>query len=185
MKTIRLIIITVPPGNVAEHIQRLRKPICTTYQSPWALTYPPHVTLRTGVRVPEDRIAKFLKQFGALLDGRKPFPIRTEKTSWSTMEYEGKRKFFLYLPVIKDEPLVSLNRHLLTYKTYRKSDKMTFHPHVTLLWDNLTVDEQEEVKAYVAHDARFHMGFEWICDNVSLYVQKQNIWVPFHVYPLQ
>ena len=185
MKTIRLIIITVPSDEVIEHIQRLRKPICSTYQASWALTYPPHVTLRTGVRVSEDRIAKFLKQFGALLDDWKPFPIHTEKTSWSTMEYEGERKFFLYLRVIKDEPLASLNRHLLTYKAYRKSDKTSFHPHVTLLWDNLTAEEQEEVKAYVARDARFQVSFEWMCDNVSLYVQEQDQWMPFHVYTLR
>jgi 2'-5' RNA ligase len=143
------------------------------------------VTLRTGVHVPEDRVAKFLKQFGALLDGWNPFPIRTEKTAWSIMEYEGERKFFLYLPVIKDEPLASLNRHLLTYRAYRKSDKMTFHPHMTLLWDNLTAEEQEGVKTWIAHDTRFQMGFEWVCDNVSLYVQEQERWVPFHVYTLR
>ena len=76
-------------------------------------------------------------------------------------------------------------RHLLTYQQYRKSDKTSFHPHVTLIWDDLTAKEQEEVKAYVVRDARFQVGFEWTCDNVSLYVQQQHTWVPFHIYPLQ
>jgi 2'-5' RNA ligase len=185
MKTIRLIIITVLPDDIANLIQRLRAPICKKYQAHWALTYPPHVTLRTGVRIPENRIEEFLSEFGSHINDSGRFTIRTDKASHSIMDYEGERKFFLYLPVLQDDGLMQLNRHLLAYQKYRKSDKVSFHPHVTLLWDNLTHDEQKEVQAYVSHDARFQVGLEWQCDNVSLYVQKQQQWVPFHVYPLQ
>jgi 2'-5' RNA ligase len=185
MNTIRLIIITVLPDEIADLVQRLRTPLCKKYQALWALTYPPHITLRTGVRVPEDRLEEFLSEFATLIDGNRAFTIRTDKTRHRMMEYEGQQKFFLHLPVLQDDPLMELNRHLLTYQQYRKSDKTSFHPHVTLLWDNLTTEEQEEVKAYVAQDTRFQVGFEWTCDNVSLYGQKQHTWVPFHIYPLQ
>jgi 2'-5' RNA ligase len=184
MNIIRLIIITVLPDEIADLIQRLRAPICKKYQAQWALTYPPHVTLRTGVRVPEDRMEEFLTEFGRHINGSGSFTIRTDKVHHSTMEYEGECKFFLYFPVLQDDGLMQLNHHLLAYQKYRKSDKTSFHPHVTLLWDNLTADEQKEVQAYVDHDARFQVGFEWQCDNVSLYVQQQQQWVPFHIYPL-
>jgi 2'-5' RNA ligase len=185
MNTIRLIIITVPPTDVAERIQATRVPVCQQYNALWSLNYPPHVTLRTGVRVPEERMDEFLDEFGVLLEGWSAFPIRTDGVSYSTMEYEGERKFFIYHPVIKDESLATFNRRLLSYTPYRKNEKTHFHPHVTLLWDTLEKQEQEEVIALAEQAEHFEHSYEWTCDNVSLYVQDGSQWIPFHIYPLQ
>ncbi|MBN1850661.1 MAG: 2'-5' RNA ligase family protein [Deltaproteobacteria bacterium] len=185
MNMTRLIIITVPPKEIADRVQQLRTPICEKYQAPWALTYPPHITLRTGVIVPQDNMENYLSDFTNLIKDQKPFRIRTDKIKSTIMRNGDDWKFFIYLPVIQDHALIHLNRHLLSYCRYRKSNQISFYPHMTLLWDSLTVKEQEEVKATMNRDRRFTECYEWMCDNVSLYIRKEDHWVPFHVFRIQ
>jgi 2'-5' RNA ligase len=114
-----------------------------------------------------------------------PFPIRTEKARLSTMTYEEERKAFLYFPVIKDEQLTALNQHLLGYTRFRKSRKRRFDPHVTLFWGKLGREDMREVRTLLSEgDNGLGQCPEWMCDNISLYVQKGQQWVPYHVYEL-
>jgi hypothetical protein len=66
--TVRFIIITVAPQPVASEIDRARRAVCAVGQSNAALAYPPHVTLRTGVRVPVDIVSAFLDEVGTVDD---------------------------------------------------------------------------------------------------------------------
>lgn len=188
MKTaarVRLIIITVPPPPVAEAIQALREPLCRRWNATWALEYPPHVTLRTGVRVPCDEVDGFVAEFGALLDAVPPFAIRTDPPALGTMTYEGTSGLFLYLPVQRDDPLLELNRTLLTYTRYRKSLRTRFEPHVTLLWGAVPAAGEAWLRREVAAGAPpFDQTYRWLCSAVGLYVRAETAWVPYRVLPL-
>lgn len=183
-KIIRLIIITVPPAEIVATIESLRTPICQKFQAPWALNYPPHITLRTGVLVPKVEIPECLEKFQSLLTHQTAFPISTEKVHFDTMEYENVKKSFLYYPVVKDHKLASLNQHLLSYRKYRKSEKTSFQPHVTLLWAHLSVEATQHIQSWIDQDLRYQSGFKWECDNVSLYIQDKQRWIPYHIFPL-
>jgi len=182
---IRLIIITVPPPAVAAELETLRRALCDRYRAPWALAYPPHVTLRTGVLVPPEAMPAFLGTFGTLFEEIQPFPIRTEAARCGHVDLEGRRQPFVFLPVIQDDSLRRLHRTLLAYRPYCKSDKTHFEPHLTLLCDELTPEDWQALQAEV-RDApqRFGKTYTWPCDNVALFVQDGPRWVPFHVYEL-
>lgn len=182
---IRLIVIAVPPKPVADAITWFREPLCREYNDSWALSYPPHVTLRTGVLVPEREIGAFIHEFGETIDGQGSFMIQTDKVRVDTSVYEGQEKAFVYLPVIKDAGLFLLNRRLLTYTRYRKSPKQEFEPHVTLFLGNVPPEKIGDMKAQIANKATaFNFPWAWCCDNVSLYIKKNASWEPFHIFPL-
>jgi len=182
---IRLIVITVPPKPVAEAITWFREPLCREYNDPWALSYPPHVTLRTGVLVPEKEMGRFIREFGKKIGGQASFMIQTDKVRVGATVYEGQEKAFVYLPVIKDAALVRLNRHLLTYTRYRKSPKQEFEPHVTLFLGNVCPERIVDLRTQIAKRASaLNSPWAWRCDNVSLYSKKNGFWEPFHIYPL-
>ena len=182
---IRLIIINVLPSFIDRHIDKIRKPICKTFGDEWALTYPPHVTLRTGVVVSCNEIDEFVGEFGEILEACRPFTVKTQKARLSSMTYEGERKAFLHYPVIKNDPLVDLNRRLLQYTRYRKSRKRRFHPHITLFWGKLKPGAVKTLRSMVTKESK-DMGLchEWTLDNVSLYIQKGHQWEPYYIYRL-
>lgn len=183
--TIRLVIITVPPPEVANAVQRLREPLCHRAKSVAALAYPPHVTLRTGVRVPPAEMESFLAAFGALCREHRPFPIRTDGIRYLTYDDAGVEKYIVGYAVAPSAPLRALNRHLLTYRKYRKSDRTAFHPHMTLVFDDLSRADWHALRAYIeAHPESFARSFEWICDHVGLYVLRDGRWEPYAVLPL-
>jgi 2'-5' RNA ligase len=183
--TIRLIIINVLPDHLCRLVNKIRKPICKAYGDEWALTYPPHVTLRTGVMAPCNIIDEFKSEFGKMLETCRPFAVKTQKARLINMAYEGESKVFLHYPVIKNAPLVDLNLYLLHYTRFRKSLKRRFNPHVTLFWGKLHSEKVKELGAMVSQGSK-GMGLchEWTLDNISLYVKKGAFWEPYHVYRL-
>jgi 2'-5' RNA ligase len=183
MGMIRFAIITVPPPEVAGQIDALRRPLCELSNSYAALAYPPHVTLRTGVIVPQEAINDFLWEFGRLLDGWTPFMLRTDGLFSGSCRHADNDTRIVCYKVLRDEVLSRLNRRLLSYGKYRKSNRTHFDPHVTLVFDDLTRENFDRLSRHLGDDSEIrHMYFEWVCDNVSLYVKTGNRWEPFHVY---
>lgn len=185
MNTTRLITITVPPQAVADEIQALREPLCRQYNALWALRYPPHLTLRTGLIVPNNKLDDVYQIFAEMVAETKPFTIHTGTPKYKYMSYEGEEHFFLYLPVDKARELCELNRRLLNFRNYRKSDKMDFDPHLTLLWGDLTDIERNNLCQKVDAGAHpYDKIFSWECRFLSFYTQSGETWqleknVPF------
>ncbi len=137
MRATRLVIITVPPQPVADEIAALQQRLCSVGGSRAALAWPPHVTLRTGALVPPSELGAFVQGLGRALGDWQSFVIRTDGL-W--MEDSPRRDLgaFVGLRVKKDAALVDLNRRLLTYTPWRKSDRVSLEPHVTLAFDDLS-----------------------------------------------
>ncbi len=176
-ETTRLIIITVAQPEVAKQIQNLRSPLCHRYSAPWALRYPPHITLRTGLIVPNNKLDEVFQTFTHIVDATQPFTIQTQTTAYSQMKYEDEEHFFIYQPVQETPALMSLNQQLLTYRDYRKSDKMTFYPHLTLFWGD--IPKNEEAMLRIAIDCKkngFSKTFSWQCNTFAFYQEKEDGW---------
>lgn len=185
MADLRFIIIAVPPPGTAAEIQALREPLCRKYGALWALSYPPHVTLRTGAVVPEEKAGEFCDRFAATLAGVGAFAMRAGPARHGRMSYEGEEHFFLYLPVMLDQPLAELNRRLLSYTAYRKSVCTEFKPHLTLLWGDLPKAEESTLAAKAdAGTPPFGTAWAWRCATVSLYCKKDGSWVPYRDFKL-
>lgn len=185
MDGVRLIIITVPPLAVQEELCLLRASCSGVSFSHAAAAYPPHVTLRTGVIVPQLGMRAFLDEFGLLLAEIKPFEIRTGEIVTRTMLRDAGEVPIVALEIEPNAALLSLNARLLEYETYRASDRTLFWPHLTLAFQDLSPDGLRNLERYLAarEDIRSR-HFGWTCDNVSLYRQRGSHWQPHHVYKL-
>jgi 2'-5' RNA ligase len=178
----RLVVITVPPRAVAAHIDRFRREVCGTGGSRTALAYPPHVTLRTGFLFPPAEGETLIRKLAETLGEWQPFPIRNDGLMWDTYD-TGVTKYFVGYRVVKDEPLASLNRRLLGYNRWHKSDGLSFHPNLTMAFDDLGLEGFRRVARWLREEPQAApAGFCWTCDNVGLYHLAGDRWEPYHVF---
>ncbi len=182
-EAVRFIVITTPPHEVARAIDAARRLVCDVGRSSAALAYPPHVTLRTGARVPAELVADFLDSFGAVVGEWEPFLIRTEGF-WRTAYMEGEiQKYLIGYRVAKDPPLAALNERLLRFATWRVSNRLHFEPHVTLAFDDLDLDGFNFVERWREQNpGALPAGFSWTCDNVGLYRREGDVWTAYKVW---
>ncbi len=185
MDDVRLIIITVPPPAVRAELSKLRATCSGVSSSHAASVYPPHITLRTGVLVPEVEMPVFLAEFGSHLQGVGPCEIRTGAIVSTTLRRDDREVPIVALEIEPDGALVSLHERLLRYDRYRASDRTGFWPHLTLAFQDLSADGRRRLEAYLAAREELRSRrFLWNCDNVSLYRQRGRRWQPRHVYKL-
>ena len=185
MDGVRLIIITVPPPAVRAELLGLRA-VCAGVSSSYAAAaYPPHVTLRTGVVVPEAAMEGFLAEFGRLLEGVRPFAIRTGDVVFGSVARDAGEQPIVALEVDPSPELTGLNARLLRYTPHHRSDRTLFWPHLTLAFEDLTEEGRGRLEKYLAAREELRARrFAWRCDNVSLYRRTGPLWQPFHVYRL-
>ncbi len=181
--SVRFIIITTPPSDVAAEIDTARQRICEIGHSRAALAYPPHVTLRTGALVPAAMISSFMEAFGAAVGRWDPFPVKTEGL-WRTSYRDGeKEKFLVGYRMAKDPALLALNERLLRCSTWRASSRIYFEPHLTLAFDDLDHDGFERVEHWLDENpSSMPPGFAWSCDNVGLFRLEGEIWIAYKLW---
>jgi 2'-5' RNA ligase len=181
--SVRFIIITTPPNDVAAKIDSARRRICEIGNSRAALAYPPHVTLRTGALVPATMISSFIEAFGAAVGRWDPFPVKTEGV-WRTSYRDGENeKFLVGYRVAKDPALLALNERLLRCSTWRASSRIHFEPHLTLAFDDLDHDRFEKIEHWLDENpGSVPQGFTWTCDNVGLFRLEGDTWTPYKLW---
>jgi 2'-5' RNA ligase len=185
MDGVRLIIITVPPPAVRTELAGLRRICSEVSSSHAAAAYPPHVTLRTGLIVPQAAMGTFLDEFGCLLEGVGPFEIATGDIVFRTISRDHGAVPIVALEIEPSAALVSLNARLLRYQPYRASGRTSFWPHLTLAFQDLSAEGRLRLEQYIAAGGELRARrFAWCCDNVSLYRQQGVRWQPHHVFRL-
>jgi 2'-5' RNA ligase len=182
--TIRFIIITVPPASVAKAIDRIRRPLCHTYGAPAALTYPPHVTLRTGVRVPERKVPHFIDEFSRLLQGMPPVMLQTAGLHFGRYQVRGEIKYIVAYRIVPSALLLALHHRLLSYGRYQKGPQSPYHPHLTLAFDDLSELAWRQLRGILTARGAALPAFQWCCDNVCLFRYRRGRWIPHKVLGL-
>ncbi len=175
--SIRFIVITVLPEERARELDAARRRVCGIGGSRVALAYPPHVTLRTGALVPRESVDTFLKEFGETVGAWGPFPMTTEGLFVTSYQDEERLKHLVGYKVRKDPALASLNERLLRYEKWRSSNRLTFVPHLTLAFDDLTEAGMHRVRLWLDENPNgLPARFQWFCDNVGLYWRQGDSW---------
>jgi len=181
--SIRFIVITTPPLEVQRQVDEVRRKVCLVGGCRSALTYPPHVTLRTGALVPVPLVSRFLDSFDAAVGRWTPFPIRTDGVWHTTYRDQDREKHLVAYRIAKDEPLSELNERLLRCTTWRASDRLHFEPHLTLAFDDLDGDGYRRVTDWLrANPGELPHAFHWTCDNVGLFWREGEQWMPYKVW---
>jgi len=182
-ESVRFIIITVPPTDVSARIDAARRAVAALTGSVSALAYPPHVTLRTGVRVPAAALPQFLDDFKRVVGEWRPFPVSTDGFLRTTYESESAVQWLIGYRIRKDEALSALNRRLLSYVPFRVSDRLDFRPHLTLAFEDLTMEAFFRAGRYMEkRPPEIPETFQWECDNVGLYRLEDGLWTPYVVF---
>jgi len=179
---IRLIIITVPPDDLCAEIDAFRREIAPIGDSYEALTYPPHITLRTGAIVPVEALEDYGERLERHLADRRPFPIATASLEQSSYTADGQIRHFVGYGIRRSEELLALNRRLLRFRDWIKSDRTDFHPHLTAAFHDLDGAGATRVDRWIkANPERVPAGFAWTCDNVGLWRRGNERWEPLRV----
>jgi 2'-5' RNA ligase len=85
----------------------------------------------------------------------------------------------------KEKPLLALNKKLLSYRKYRKSNRTRFEPHLTIAYKDLTFEGCDKILHHIANRRELQeSAFSWICDHAGLYVEKIGRWEPYHIFSL-
>ena len=120
----------------------------STAMPTWAKT--PHITLRTGVIVPETALSDFIIEFGRLLNGERAFPVCTEGIFCGTYEQDNGPRPIVCYRIRKERPLLALNKKLLSYHKFRQSDRTCFEPHLTIAYEDLTFEGFATIQHHLA-----------------------------------
>jgi 2'-5' RNA ligase len=183
METIRFIIITLPPRQLRERLQRFQERLAEVGVTRTALHYPPHVTLRTGSLVPVGKMEQYIKEFGHTVQTVRPCEIISDGIRHGTYQGDGGTGYYVFYRIALTEPLLAFHQTLLSYTPYKKQGNHDFIPHLTLAFDDLTPEGRDRIMDYLAHHPELvPPDFCFAIDNVSLYIQNNGRWVPHTVF---
>lgn len=182
---IRFIIITVPPAAVAEQIDRFRRTIAEVGDTWEALTYPPHVTLRTGTLVPHEDAQRYADRLVQHLAQIRSFPVETGALQQATYQSDGDPRHFVGYDIDRSDSLMRLHRQLLEFRQWIKGEQREFQPHLTIAYHDLSAQAASRVKRWIAaNPLDVPAGFRWRCDNVALYTRGATSWEPYRIVRL-
>lgn len=182
---IRFIIITVPPAEVTEQIDRFRHAIAEIGDTWEALAYPPHVTLRTGALVPPEHAEQFADRLVQHLSQVRSFPIETAALQQTTYHSDGDLRHFVGYEIDRSDSLMRLHRRLLEQRRWIKGEQREFRPHLSVAYHDLDAAGASRVQRWIdANRQRVPAGFRWMCDNVALYTRGAGNWEPYRIVRL-
>jgi len=185
--TTRFIIITVPPPSISGKLEKLIADCSIIGDSYEAISYPPHITLRTGALVPEKDIRVFVDGFQRHCASLSRVKITTSGVYFDTYLQDSIKKYFIGYHILKTERLIDIHRELMTYDPFIKKNKQNeFTPHLSLAYHDLGEASFIRLKDYItANPDTYGDDYSWDMENVSLYVKKGEKWEPFYIHKLK
>lgn len=177
---VRYIIITIPPQHIRREINELRAEISNDTGSKTALMYPPHITMRTGAMVPDEKTDEFITGFDRHLEDARMVEVATGGIKTTTYtKPAGKTGYLLYYDIHLTRQLEQLHTYLLEYDTFIKRKQPEFHPHLTLAFDDLTQSACANALNAIQSGAYQPVKhYKWEIDTIALYVKEKDRWVP-------
>jgi len=155
MKTKDFAIVALFPDELDRRVDALRRELSERFGPKQALVWPPHLTLRTGFRVPEDEIAMFIDAFEAFSKKLKSVRVKLKGFSfydnfplnkWITSPY------VVSIDVEKTRELFDFHSELLGFTEYAiKKDEKTedWNPHVTMAYNDIDENVFRNYKDYL------------------------------------
>ena len=168
---VRLIIISVPPGNTAASIRRCMERFAAVGGCRRALEYPPHVTLRTGALVPQRELPDYVEGFRRHLADQEPVEITTSDFVHAVYsDDQGVSRHFFGYNVVLTPQLRALYDHLCDYRDYMKSEPGDFWPHLSIAYHDIDSAGAERIESLLEENPdAVPGGFRWRCGRVGLY----------------
>ncbi len=139
--------------------------------------------------VPLEKRGEVFDAFRSISRGTGPVRIKSDGCMFE--EY-APGKYLAGYAVKREPSLMALNRRLLSYREYRKSDKREFHPHITLLFDDLTREAFRDFQESISEDRiQLPGAIGWEASEFGLYYYvpgksgDAGSWIPEEIIPLR
>ena len=177
-EVIRFVIISVLPEPVCSEIRALSEELCNMSGSKTALSYPPHITIRTGALVPFQKVDGYIEGFKSHVYGFVSKKIekdllKTDRLVFTEYHDKGERKNMIAYFMRKSPWLKVLNKTLDQYRDFKKTPKKEFIPHISLAYDDLDDKKLSELKRYIGSKMdKFGKRFSFYLPKVSLYYKS-------------
>lgn len=192
---VRFVMVTLVPQPLRPELELLMQEFGRMGECRTALAYPPHVTLRTGVVVPETEVEAFSRSFRDHLLDRPAFRVESSEfahSSYETATDPAERKHFFGYLIRESRELLALHDHLEKFSLYRKpGPPREYWPHLSIAYNDVTdsraksLDKEIERRRSAGVAGVPGLGpVSWICDNVTLLQKGADSWVEFLRVPL-
>jgi 2'-5' RNA ligase len=182
-----LIVISLPPEPMLQEFDALSQELSELTGAQEALTYPPHVTLRTGFLVPEEDLSVWKDSFTHHLSSISPAKIQLKGliNHQYTDRETGEERFFCGLDVSLTTELQSFHEQLLSYAPYRKRQQTSYQPHLSLAYKDLSREGSEKITQWLRDRPEVEKKERsWLADTISVYHQVDGLWVPWEEFSL-
>jgi len=182
---VRLIVISSPDEKAVKPLLKVRKELNVAFGCSAALSYPIHVTLRTGFLVPRFQLDTFFQDWEFYLKNSHGPTIETEGVVSGEYSSEGRLKGFVGLSVFLSKELKDFHIFLLGKSEFQKGPQPAFHPHVTLLFDDFPPEKIAHALEWLEEwQESWKRPWVWRTDTVGMYVHENGFWVPKKVCPV-
>jgi 2'-5' RNA ligase len=183
-----LIVISLPPEPMLQEFDALSQELSELTGAKVALTYPPHVTLRTGFLVPEEDLSVWKDSFTHHLSSISPAKIQLKGliNHQYTDRETGLEHYFCGFDVSLTAELQSFHKQLLSYIPYRKRQQTNYQPHLSLAYKDLNREGSEKIAQWLRDHP--NVGAEsrsWLADRISVYHECEGKWIVFDEFSVQ
>ncbi len=98
---------------------------------------------------------------------------------------DGAERCFAGFGIETNPEFLRAHERLLEFKDYRKGPQYEYRPHLTLAFDDLSIEGLESIEAALADRGGLPIGESWTCSKVECYRLKKNVWVEEASFPLK
>lgn len=168
----------MPPDDIAQRVQGVKKEFVDTYNSSEAYGKPPHFTLHPPFKAPEDIEEVVIPQLIFFAEDQQPFQVELSG-------FNHFRNDVIYIDVADPEPMQALHADLEEYLqnemgfSERGSKNKEFTPHMTVANRDLT--NQNFKRAWQEFSSRnFNYSFE--VSSIFLLKHDYQRWQPFYEF---
>ena len=168
----------MPPDEIAQRVQEVKKEFVKKYDSEEAYNKPPHFTLRAPFKAPEEIEETIVPQLIFFAEDQSPFTVQLSG-------FNHFRDDVIYIDVEDPAPMQALHADLQEYVqnemgfSNRKGNNNRFTPHMTVAYRDLTPDNFE-----MAWKEFRNRAFDYSFEVNSIYLLKHDYkqWQPFYEF---
>jgi len=156
MKTKDFTIVALFPDELDRRVDALRRELSERFGPKQALVWPPHLTLRMGFNVPEDKIDDFIESFEYYLKKMKSVKVKLKGFSYYDdfpMNVWITSPYVVAIDVERTPELLDFHTKLLGFTEFaiNKDEKTEdWKPHVTMAYNDIDENVFLKYKDYLS-----------------------------------
>lgn len=178
MKERLYFIAILPPEDIAEHVQKVKKEFMEKYDSKEAYGKPPHFTLQIPFRIPEAEEEVIIPPLTFFASDQQPFTV-------TLSGFNHFRDDVIYIDVADPTDMKSLHHNLITFLqnemgfTNKMIRSKSLTPHMTVAYRDL--NSENFAKAWKVFKNR---SFDFTFEVKSIFLLKHDYkqWQPFYEF---